>query len=262
MTAEAGLRELLATGPLEVEARLAGASNATLRCRVEGTDVACVYKPVRGERPLWDFPEGTLSHREVAAYELAELAGWPFVPLTVWRDDGPFGPGMCQLWIHADPAQVVVDVVPIAHERPGWLSIVEGEDGEGQQVRLIHAHAEDLQHVALLDAVMNNADRKGGHLLVDGDERLWAIDHGVCFGVDPKLRTVLWGWGGQPVPAEALAGLAALADRLQSADGEPVARWLGADEFDALLQRTHDVISAGTFPLPAPHWPPLPWPLF
>ena len=257
---DADLRAALSSGPLEVEGRLVDASNAVLVCRTE-SGRRCVYKPVRGERPLWDFPERTLGRREVAAYELAALAGWPVVPLTVWRDDGPFGPGMCQEWIDTDETQMVVDIVAADVVREGWLSVLEGEDAEGRRVQLIHAHHDEVQRVALLDAVANNADRKGGHLLVDADQRLWAIDHGVCFAATPKLRTVLWGWAGQPIPEPGLASVRDLLDRLNSASGEAVTRWLAPDETAALLERCQSLIDTGAFPMPTPDWPALPWPV-
>src|SRR6266566_1495307 len=176
----AGRREavldLLTNGPIEVEGQLFEASNATLYCRIRSgdMDVACVYKPVAGERPLWDFPHGSLAGREVAAYAISEAAGWEVVPPTVYRD-GPFGPGMCQLWIDAD---TTVDLVALAR-------------------RADHAGLRDM---AVFDAVVNNADRKIGHLLPTPAGHLFGCDHGVCFSEDYKLRTVLWQWRGRPRP--------------------------------------------------------------
>ena len=194
--ADARLPELLAHGGLTVEGRLTDASNATLRCEiaVEGEEaLTCVYKPVAGERPLWDFPEWTLTRRELAAHALSEAAGWHLVPPTVWREDGPGGPGMCQLWIDEDARSAKVAVVRTGRVRPGWLHVLDAEDGSGRPVSLVHADEPDLQRMALFDAIANNADRKGGHVLTDEMGRTWAIDHGVTFSVDEKLRTVLWG---------------------------------------------------------------------
>ena len=191
---DAAALDLLSHGALEVEGRLVVASNATLYCTIQhaGTQAACVYKPVAGERPLWDFPVGTLAGREVAAYHVSAAAGWNVVPPTVYRD-GPFGPGMCQLWIETDEA---VDVVALARSRDNQA----------------------LREMAVFDAVVNNADRKIGHLLPDPDGRLFGCDHGVCFGEDYKLRTVLWQWRGRRLPATAVEAL----DRLQQqlADGD------------------------------------------
>ncbi len=167
---------LLTAGTLEVEGRLLDASNATLYCSasLDGVVAACVYKPVAGERPLWDFPDGTLAEREVAAYELSALSGWNIVPPTIYRD-GPHGPGMVQLWIDMDES---IDVMAFVRR--------------GQSER--------LRQIAVYDAVINNADRKGGHLLPTRDGRVYGVDHGVTFSVEPKLRTLLWQWAGQPLP--------------------------------------------------------------
>lgn len=255
------IAELLLGADLTVESRIAESSNATFRCILDDGPHRCAYKPRSGERPLWDFPQGTLGHREVATYALAELAAWPVVPTTVWREDGPFGPGMCQLWIEENPTHPVVDIIPAELSRDGWLSVLEGEDGSGHAVRLVHRQAWQLQQVALLDAVANNADRKGGHLLVDAAQRVWAIDHGVCFAADPKLRTVLWGWAGRPIPEEGMAQLERLLALLPDDAGEPVTRWLNADERSALVNRVRHLLASGRFPLPHPDWPAIPWPV-
>ena len=168
---------LLRDGRLQLEGRLLDASNATLFCSValDGVAAACVYKPVRGERPLWDFPDGTLAGREVSAYLVSEATGWELVPPTVLRE-GPYGPGMCQLWVDVDET---VDLSELA--------------------RSDHP---DLRRMAVLDAVINNADRKGGHLLPRADGLVQGVDHGVCFAVEDKLRTLLWQWRGQPLTDE------------------------------------------------------------
>ena len=258
------LRRALAEGELRLEGRLADASNATLRGWVDSPSgqVRCVYKPVRGERPLWDFTEGSLSGREVAFFELAEILGWPLVPPTVWREDGPYGPGSCQLWIDADVEAHAVDLVPATEERDGWAVILEGHDGAGREVRLIHATTGQLQQLALLDAIGNNADRKGGHILVDAHGQVWGIDHGVTFHADDKLRSVLWGWAGEPIPEDLLVAVHALRSALDTPRGRDVTRWLSDDETAALKLRSSRLIDSGRFPLPPENWPAIPWPVF
>lgn len=174
--------DLLLHGRIDVRGRMVDASNATLYCTMSrrGQSVDCVYKPVSGERPLWDFPTGTLAARERATYLVSEVGGWQIVPTTVLRD-GPFGPGMVQLWIEVDET---VDLVGLVRSR----------------------HS-DLRRMAVLDAVVNNADRKGGHLLPTPDGRVMGIDHGVTFATDDKLRTLLWQWAGEPLDDESLAAL-------------------------------------------------------
>lgn len=258
----ADLPDLLGTGDLVAAGRLAAASNTTLLCRVDGVDdLLCVYKPTRGERPLWDFPEWTLTRRELAAHELSVASGWDLVPPTVWREDGPAGPGMCQLWIDADEDVSMVDVVRPGRAPSGWLTVLEATDGAGRPVELVHADTEDLQRMALFDALANNADRKGGHILTDANGRTWAIDHGVTFAVEPKLRTVLWGWAGEPIPAPALAELATLASVLGTSF-DPVDRWLDEDERALLRRRLRQLIDRGAFPHPPDSWPAIPWPVF
>lgn len=252
----------LAGGELEIEGRLARASNATLRCVVPvapGVEVRCVYKPVRGERPLWDFPDGTLCHREVAAHDLAVTLGWPIVPPTAWRDDGPAGPGMCQAWIDEVDEPGLVAIAPIDVVPAGWIEVFQGEDGSGNPVSLLHRDTLALQQVALLDAVINNADRKGGHLLQDADGRVWGIDHGVTFSDEDKLRTVLWGWAEQPLPDDLLAPLAGV-ERREGFDR--VCSWLAPPEVEALLDRVERILRERTFPAPSHGWPSIPWPVF
>lgn len=256
-------RHLLEHGTLEVEGRLSGASNATLRCiaRDGGLAVRCVYKPVAGERPLWDFAEGSLAGREVAFAALDDLLGWGLVPPTVWRDEGPYGAGSCQLWIEADAEATVVDLVPVADTPDGWAVVLEGRDQAGRTVRLIHATTREVQQLALLDAMANNADRKGGHILVDATGRVWGIDHGVTFHAEFKLRSVLWGWAGEPIPDDLLDDIARLEQAL-GADGAEVIRWLTRHERAALLERVRRLRSSACFPHPSPEWPSIPWPVF
>lgn len=260
----ADLLTALAEGELSLEGRLVDASNATLRGWVASPfgDIRCVYKPVRGERPLWDFPVGTLSGREVAFYELSSLLDWPLVPPTAWRVEGPFGPGSCQLWIEADAQAAVVDLIPAPETRDGWAVVLEGTDGSGRTVRLIHATTQDVQRLALLDAIGNNADRKGGHILIDADARVWGIDHGVTFHADDKLRSVLWGWAGEELPGDLIDDLQRLADRLHSSEGERVTAWLDSAEVEALHARVELLRTNRRFPVPSTDWPAIPWPVF
>jgi uncharacterized repeat protein (TIGR03843 family) len=257
------LPDLLATGDLVVDGRLVDASNATLRCQIETASgpLTCVYKPVSGERPLWDFPDWTLTRRELAAFELSAAAGWDVVPPTVWRDDGPAGAGMCQLWIDEDPAAAKVTVLRARHTQTGWLHVLDAEDGAGRAVQLVHAMDDQLQVLAAFDAIANNADRKGGHVLTDTDGRTWGIDHGVTFAVDEKLRTVLWGWAGEDLPEWLLSDLSDLSVTL-GRSYDPVDRWLADDERDALRHRLRRLLADRTFPLPPQHWPAVPWPVF
>jgi uncharacterized repeat protein (TIGR03843 family) len=228
---------LLREGDLEVEGRLVDASNVTLLCRVtlDGVSAECVHKPVAGERPLWDFPDGTLSAREVAAYEVSQATGWAIVPPTVMRN-GPLGPGMCQLWIDVDET---VDLV----------SLVRSDDAR-------------LRRISVFDAVVNNADRKGGHLLPTVDGHLYGVDHGVCFSTEDKLRTVLWGWRGQPLTEEAREVLIRLRAALSGKLGDELAGLLDSRELLATVGRVEQLLAEGVHPLPSEDWPAVPWPPF
>jgi uncharacterized repeat protein (TIGR03843 family) len=255
-----GAAEVLTHGVLEPEGRLVDASNTTLRCRVtlNGVALRCVYKPVAGERPLWDFPDGTLADREIAAFLVSGETGWDLVPPTV-RRDGPLGPGACQLWIEQTTAPLV-DFVP-DRELPGdWHPIARARDDGGQAYTLAHADDPRLARMAIFDAVVNNADRKGGHVLPAPAGRLYGVDHGVCFHVEPKLRTVLWGWAGQPLPAEADPVLAGLAGAVTGPLGQALAGHLTRAEVAALAARVAGLRAAGTFPSPGTRWPAIPWP--
>ncbi|GAA1770582.1 MULTISPECIES: SCO1664 family protein [Streptomonospora] len=232
--------ELLSTGELTPVGRLTEASNATLYCTVSapgGAEAGCVYKPVAGERPLWDFPDGTLAGRELSAFAVSDALGWDIVPPTVHRD-GPFGEGMVQLWIDGDTS---VDLVELARDtlHPG------------------------LRRMAVFDAVINNSDRKIGHLLPIPTGHLYGCDHGVSFAEEYKLRTVLWQWQGEPLADDALAGLAALEGRLRDPDS-PVAgelrRHLTEPEAYAVLRRVELLRHHGVHPFPSPDWPAVPWP--
>lgn len=254
------LARALAHGPLTVLGRLPDASNLALLCEVPvgGAATRCIYKPTAGERPLWDFPGAVLAGREVLAAEVAACFGWDIVPVTVWRDEAPAGPGMVQEWItEQGPAPVGLfasDRVP-----PRWAEVAEGRAADGRVVVLAHESSPALQRVALFDAVINNGDRKGGHVLRRGGGTLAAIDHGVAFHVDPKLRTVLWGWAGQPVPGDLLAELAAGRDACAGALPTGPAR-LDREEVAAVLARLDALLAAAEFPLPDDGRPCLPWP--
>jgi uncharacterized repeat protein (TIGR03843 family) len=224
-----------------------------------------IYKPIRGERPLWDFPEGTLAAREVASWLLAEATAYGVVPPTVLRE-GPFGAGSVQLWIGdpyagQDPAAAVVRVVPSGSRPAGWLPAFDGETRGGAAVTIVHEDAEDMRDAAVLDAVLNNADRKGSHLVRDGAGVLWGFDHGLTLHVEPKLRTVLWGWAGKPLRASDLERLEHLAEEL---DASPLRtaldRLLPAEDIGALVKRVRRLAAAGVHPRPSRGWPSIPWP--
>jgi uncharacterized repeat protein (TIGR03843 family) len=264
---------LLSDGELTVEGRLLSASNATFVGTLTGGEatVGCVYKPVRGERPLWDFPDGTLANRERAAYLVSDAIGWGLVPPTVLRE-GPFGPGMVQQWIEQPEEEAVngaaelVDVVPVGAVPPGWLRVLDAENQQREPVSLVHAEHPSLRRMTVLDVVINNADRKGGHVLVDGAGQVYGCDHGVCFHEDTKLRTVLWGWADRPLGDDAVTGLSGLLDQLdqRTSDGltGELARLLSSAEIRAFRRRVERLLSTGRFPRPSRHWPSIPWPAF
>ncbi|MEU8617958.1 SCO1664 family protein [Streptomyces sp. NPDC048623] len=255
--------ELLAAGELTVVGQVREASNAVLFCSVayEGGRADCVYKPVAGERPLWDFPDGTLAQREVAAFELSEATGWGLIPPTVLRD-GPYGEGMVQLWVEPDPSAQLLALVEDDEAGEGWKAVGPAQIAEDRTALLVHADTPELRRLAVLDAVINNGDRKGGHLLPAPDGRLYGIDHGVSFHVEDKLRTLLWGWAGEELTEEATAVLAALDERL--APGTPLAERLGAlltgAEVAALRERVAVLRGTGRHPVPSGEWPAIPWP--
>lgn len=254
------LARALAQGELRVLGRLPDASNLALLCEVAvgGRTQRCIYKPVAGERPLWDFPGATLAAREVLAAVVAQCFGWDLVPETAWRDDGPAGPGMCQEWVDhmGDPPVGLFDADAVP---AGWLPVAEGRAAGGSLVVLAHAEGPDLQRLVVLDSLLNNADRKGGHLLRRGDGRLAAIDHGVTFHEEPKLRTVLWGWAGRPIPAWLLEEVAGGAAQYAMALPGGLGR-LSATEVRAGARRLERLLANGTFPMPEDSWPTLPWP--
>ncbi|MGD0746328.1 MAG: SCO1664 family protein [Acidimicrobiales bacterium] len=233
---DAAVEHVLTEGDMEVHGRIAGSSNATLlvTCRLGDEELLAVYKPHKGERPLWDFPGG-LFRREVAAYVLSEHLGWGLVPETVERDEGPFGPGSVQRFVHEDGASHYFTL----RDEPRWHPV--------------------LMRLCAFDVVANNADRKSGHVLL-AEDRLWAIDNGLCFNTDDKLRTVIWDFGGAPLEAEVEEDLARLAH-----DGAPPAlcELIEPAEVAATLDRAAWLLSLRSLPelVDDGGWPPYPWPL-
>jgi hypothetical protein len=227
--------ELMTNGVLSVTGRLVDASNATLYGTVSHGDdeVRVIYKPVAGERPLWDFPDGNLAQREYASFVISEIGGWHLVPLTILRD-GPFGIGMVQQWIDIDES---VD-----------LALFYREDYAS------------LREMALFDAVVNNTDRKIGHLLPTANGKLYGCDHGVTFHREDKLRTVLWQWSSQSLKVEEIRRLEDLKASLQS--DKVVKGLISNDEFNALNFRIDRLLSERVFPEPSDEWPAVPWPPF
>jgi len=255
---------LLTEGRIEVAGRLVDASNATLYCTVEheGVSADCVYKPVRGERPLWDFPDGTLAGREVASYQICRAAGWSLVPPTVLRP-GPFGPGMVQLWVETSPEHDLVDVVATDEVPDGWRHVLRARDRYGDPAVLVHADHPELKKMAALDIVINNADRKGGHVLRGPDGQVYGVDHGICLHHEDKLRTVLWGWLGEPLPADLLDAVRGLRAALEHGPlVDELAKHLTRKERTALADRVDRLLADGCFPAPSGDWPAIPWPAF
>jgi uncharacterized repeat protein (TIGR03843 family) len=254
--------DLLATAELTVLGRIMPASNHTYLCRL-GSDEGpqAVYKPTSGERPLWDFEDGTLAAREYAAWVVSEALGWSVVPPTVLRD-GPAGPGMVQLWSEPDPEQDPVDLLPEGPVPPGALHVLDALDGHERPVMLVHEDSVPLRRMALFDVVVNNTDRKGGHVLAMADGHRYGVDHGVCFHVDDKLRTVLWGFGGQTIGEQERAALENLAACLDGPTGEALGPLLHVEEIRATARRVDRLLRTGRFPEQGPGWPSLPWPPF
>ena len=246
-------------GELVLHGRIMPASNATFVGEVDGTRV--VYKPVAGERPLWDFPDGTLAFREAAAYAVSEALGWDVVPLTRLRD-GPHGPGMVQLWREPDQQQEAVTIVPEGAAPPGYRHVFDGLDELDRPISLVHEDSAALRRMAVFDVVVNNADRKGGHVLEMPDGHRYGVDHGVTFHTDPKLRTVLWGWAGEPLADEELAGLDRLLAALDRGLGDELQRLVSGFELERLRQRCQRLRNAAVFPLQRGDWPAIPWPPF
>jgi uncharacterized repeat protein (TIGR03843 family) len=305
----AQVRDILAHGEFEVGGRLTNASNATLfgRVTLDGVALDCVHKPVAGERPLWDFPDGTLAGREVAAYEVSEATGWRVVPPTVMRE-ARWGPGMCQLWIAGAEEDVadrvdsgdsgdapdaadgetdedrdgfdgvdgfddepetwaglgpLLTLLPEGADFAGWCPILGVELEDGRPAVLAHREDDRLRRITAFDAVVNNADRKGGHLLVGAaePEHVYGIDHGVTFHVEDKLRTLLWGFRDEPLAEEIREVLAKLdADLASGALAGRLGVLITRGEIAATRQRVRDLLRAGRYPGPQGRARPVPWP--
>jgi len=230
---DAAVRTIIDTGALRVEGRFVDASNATLYGIVtdDSHEIPVIYKPIAGERPLWDFPDGNLAQRERAAYVLSELLSINVVPYTILRD-GPFGLGMVQEWIAIDES---IDIV----------SVAQSDDPQ-------------IRDLALFDAMINNTDRKYGHILPDSDGRLFACDHGVTFHQDDKLRTVIWQFAGEPFTDHELNRLA----KARKLPAKNFSQLISPKEIKALRGRIDRMLETSRFPLPSQEWPAVPWPPF
>ena len=238
LTVERTLR-LLSQGQIEVEGLIPLSSNATLLVTIRDDEFStlAVYKPQQGERPLWDFPLGTLGRREVAAYLVCQALGWDLVPPTVLRS-GPYGLGSVQLFMPAE------------------------QDAHFFTIQDDPAFTGPLKQLAALDVVVNNADRKSGHCLVDQEGRLWAIDNALTFHAEPKLRTVIWDFCGQPLPAEVMTALQSLARQLEEDAplSQALARLLSPAEIASFRHRLRRLLEARRYPELGPGQA-VPWPL-
>ena len=228
---------LLADGELDVVGRLTDATNATFVCQVTSGELGmlAVYKPRRGERPLDDFPIGTLGNRERAAFLVSDASGWDIAPLTLLRE-GPLGPGMVQEWIDIDETVDILEMVMTGDRR--------------------------LRRVCLFDAITNNADRKGTHLLPVESGHVYGVDHGICFSRDPKLRTVLWAWRGTKIEPDEMAVVAEVRKQLDGELGTRLRELLSEREIQATIARAQALIDSCAFPEPDPARPAVPWPPF
>lgn len=264
---------MLLRGELSILGRIRSASNATFLCEASlGVAVVhCVYKPVTGEQPLWDFPDGTLAGRELAAYLVSASLGWDVVPHTIIRQ-GPAGPGMLQLWVEQPgdsedpngsepPGPGLVDLCPVDRVPPGYLSVLRAYDYAGDAVVLVHADDVRLRRMAVFDVIVNNADRKGGHILTGIDGRVYGVDHGISLHVQNKLRTVLWGWAGNPIDDETLESVETLDGRLSGSLGTQLRDHITAAELAALRRRIRALLDEPVMPSPNGR-SPLPWPAF
>lgn len=232
----------LQKGKITVQGEFLWGSNYTFLAHVEYSNqtFGVVYKPTRGERPLWDFPTASLARREVAAYLVSEALGWRLVPPTVYRSKGPIGAGSVQFFVEHDP--------------------------EYHYFNFSEKDRQRLRPVVLFDLLINNADRKGSHVLIGPDDHLWLIDHGICFHIEDKLRTVIWDFVGESIPSELCASLSEFRHQLQHQEGQPsrlaasLAPYLSSEEIAALGMRTDEILSSQKFPPPSPYRRPYPWP--
>ena len=247
----------ISTGDLELVGRVMPASNATFIAIVNGIQV--VYKPVAGERPLWDFPDGTLAQREVASYAVSHALGWNVVPTTVLRD-GPHGPGMVQEWAEPDTDLAPVDIVPRGELPEGYLHVLDAVGPDDEPVALIHEDGPPLRRMAIFDVLVNNGDRKGGHVLAMTDGHRYGVDHGVSFHVENKLRSVLWGWLGTDLDDDETAAVRGLVDdhELHRRLGDLVT----PRELVAFVDRCRELLATAKMPEPSGEWPAIPWPAF
>ncbi len=275
-TSEGGANEgadqgtTMRSGDLTVIGRIRSASNATFLCEahLDGAQIHCVYKPVAGEAPLWDFPDGTLAGREYGAYLVSAASGWDIVPDTVIRD-GPAGRGMVQRWVDqlgdegdGDSCPDLVDMLPAGRVPAGYLPILRAYDYAGDEVTLVHADDVRLRRMAVFDVLINNADRKGGHILAGADGRVYGVDHGVSLHAEDKLRTVLWGWAGKPIDDETLEVVARLGDELRGGELRDQLRpHITAREIAALRARIIELLDNPVMPPPDSRRP-IPWPAF
>jgi uncharacterized repeat protein (TIGR03843 family) len=255
------LTAALTPAEIRITGRLLQASNATFlaELQTDSMPIECVYKPLEGERPLWDFPHRTLGLREVAAYEVSRIGGFDCVPVTVLVE-GPFGPGSLQVWVDVDEAATnkLVDLVPTsAVPKQGWFASVEGFDGDDRPVSVIHADVADLRLLAVFDVLINNADRKGGHILGSAG-RVFGVDHGVCFHTDHKLRTLLWGWAGCELNGRELTAVRKARDEAP----DQLDSLLTDREIAALMRRADLLLTRRRMPRPRGEWPSIPWPPF
>ncbi len=239
---------------LRIIERLPQASNGAFLAELDGVKV--VFKPNHLEKELWDFPTGTLALRERATYVMDQLLGWDLVPTTDLVETEQ-GFASVQHWVEATPS--LVEIFASTDVPDGWLGVLDGQGPSGEPLTLAHQDLEVLMKIALLDAVVNNADRKGGHILTSDEGATYAIDHGVTFHDEPKLRTVLWGWAGQEIPAHLLADLARVAEKILASELKDL---LTEHELLATLERLNEITESGVFCVPNDEWPSLPWPLF
>ena len=271
MTPTDDKREVLRHGELTVLGRIRSASNATFLCEstLDQRSVHCVYKPISGEQPLWDFPDGTLAGRELGAYLISAQLGWNIVPYTIIRH-GPAGSGMLQLWVEQPgdtaetelkPGPDLVDLFPADKLQAGYLPVLRAYDYAGDEVILMHADDIQLRRMAVFDVLINNADRKGGHILFGLDGQVYGVDHGVCLHVENKLRTVLWGWAGKPIDDQTLEAVAGLGKALCGSLGDALAGQITRAEIAALRRRVHALLDNPVMPEPNRHRP-IPWPAF
>ena len=263
--------DALRRGELTVLGRIRSASNATFLCEstLGGSSVHCVYKPIAGEAPLWDFPDGTLAGREFGAYLVSEALSWNIVPHTIIRD-GPAGPGMVQLWIEEpDDSSTstertspdLVDLFPAGKVPSGYLPVLRAYDYQGDEVMLVHSDDVRLFRMAVFDVLINNADRKGGHILVGLDGHVYGVDHGVSLHIDDKLRTVLWGWAGKPIDDDTLTTVDEMRAALDDPLGQALREHITSREVGALRRRAETLLDDPVMPAPDRRRP-IPWPAF